>query len=151
MSYEETRSGCRRELGNRPPAKAVEWLDEQARKRNCHQFKKAHQYPQNWPAWCFRGRELICPPMATGEARNYFLNAKGSVFHFLGNGYKYLGQHPANPFRQHWEPFPFPKGKHKGKGKGKKMELQHRRDDRKPEEVKETSAAAGGDVSQWFK
>ena len=151
MSYKETRSGCRRELGNRPPAKAVEWLDEQARNRNCHQFKKAHHYPQKWPACCYQGRTLICPPMATGEARSYFLNAKGSVFHFLGNDYKYLGQHAANPFRQHWEPFPFPKRKHKGKGKGKMLEPQHRRDDRKPEEVKETSAAAGGEACNWFK
>ena len=89
--------------------------------------------------------------MATGEAREFFLNAKGCVFHFLGNDYKYLGQHPIIPFRQHWEPYPFPKKKHKGKGKGKKLEAQHRRDDRKPEEVKETSAAAGGEAINWFK
>ena len=150
MSFQETRSGCRRELGSRPPAKAVEWLDEQARKRNCHEFKKKWHYPQKWPARCYQGRTLICPPMATGEARDYFLHAKGSIFNFLGNDYKYLGQQ-TNPFRQHWEPFPFPKKKPKGKGKGKSEDHHLRGDDRKPEEVKEAAAAAGGAAQHWFK
>ena len=150
-SYQETRSGCRTEVGRRPPAKAVEWLDEQARKRNFHEFTRSWHYPQKWPAKCYEDGRLICPPKATGEARDYFLHAKDCIFKFLRSDYKYLGQHPDNPLRQHWEPFPFPKKKTKGKGRGKISGQHLRGDDRKPEEAQGAAAAKGGAAQHWFK
>ena len=149
-SFQETRSGSRTEAGREPPARAVEWLEEQARIRNLHKFTQYWHYPKGWPPSYYVDGELYCPPKVEGQAREHFEGAKGLIFNFLDRSYKYVGQHGTVPFKQHWEPFPFPQKGHKTKGKGKPFNKQPRRDEGRLEEEERGRAEGDSAARNWF-
>jgi hypothetical protein len=161
-TFEESRSGIRREDGSQPPAEAVEWLEAQARLQRCHRFGKLWHYPSpRWPqSYYDDGGEPCCPPRVEGSAKEHFENAKGFVFNFLDRDFKFIGKNPANPCKPQWEPFPFP-GRNKrggqqnpsgkGKSKGGKQQPRQQRHEREGCEEEDRPGEGGRGASKpWF-
>eukprot|EP00972_Heterocapsa_arctica_P075203 11096413-Heterocapsa_arctica.AAC.1 len=59
-----------------PPARAVEWLEEQGRRRNLHIFNNSWNLPYGWPSHYSADGKIVCPPRVDGDAREYFAGAK---------------------------------------------------------------------------
>ncbi len=125
--FQDFRSGSRTAARKDPPARAVEWLEEQGRRQNLHKFDNHWNLPFGWPSSYFVDGKIICPPRVDGEAREFFAGAKDLIFSFLGRSYKFVGQNQKTPLKQHWEPFPFHRKGFTPKGKGKKPDQRPRK------------------------
>jgi hypothetical protein len=123
-SFQDNRSGTRTEADRQPPSAALEWLAEQERKREFHQFEKTWHLPKDWPARYFEQGWPYCPPRVEGKDRDLFQDTEGMVFNFHKLGFTYIGPDDKYSVKQHWQPHPYtprePQGKgcHKGAHKG---------------------------------